>query len=167
MRATIGAAAETALFESLPADAREGFDHAVSAHEFYPTAPLVTYLRAYAAGDVSRLEALGQALSPANIASSLSAMRVARTPEAVLHVVQPLMARFHDWGRLVVDHRAAREATLHIQMPREFAPEMCHYLAGVARSLLATSGRKARVETQTCMAHGADECALGIRWGEG
>ncbi|HEY8090914.1 MAG TPA: protein kinase [Polyangiaceae bacterium] len=167
VRATVGEQAEAALFASLPAEVREAFDHAAAQEEFYPTAPLVAYLRAYAAGDLGKLEALGQALSPANIASSLTAMRVARTPESVLHVVQPLMSRFHDWGRLAVDHRGPREATLHVQMPREFAPEMCHYLAGVARSLLATSGRKARVSTKACMADGAEECEIAIQWGEG
>lgn len=159
-RATLGEPEEAALFASLGAEVREAFDAAADVDEFYPAAPLVTYLRAYAAGDLARVEALGESLSAGNLANALSAMRVARTPEAMLHVVQPLMARFHDWGRVSVELTGSRQATARVHMPRAFAPEMCHYLAGVARALLATGGRKARVATAACLATGADACEL-------
>ena len=166
-RSSMGPEKEAALFAALPAEVREGFEAAVALDEFYPAAPLVTYLRAYAAGDQGRLETLGQSLSPANLANALSSMRVARTPEAMLHVVQPLMSRFHDWARVDVESTGAREAIIRLHMPGSFAPEMCHYFAGVARSLLATGGRKARVTTIACVATGAPECTLRLQWGDG
>jgi hypothetical protein len=165
-RVVMGEAKEVALFAALPADVREGFDAAVEVGEFYPAAPLVSYLRAYAAGNPTRLEALGESLSAGNLAQALSAMRVARTPEAMLHVVQPLMARFHDWGRVSIEPTGARRATAHIQMPPGFAPEMCHYLTGVARALLATGGRKASVTNGACLSTGAAACELKVEWGE-
>jgi hypothetical protein len=165
-RATIGEAAEAALFASLGPEVRDAFEAAVDGDEFYPAAPLVGYLRAYAAGDLARLEALGESLSAGNLATALSAMRVARTPEAMLHVVQPLMARFHDWGRVSVEMTRARQATARVQMPPGFAPEMCHYLTGVARALLATGGRKAHVTNVACLAKGAETCELLVEWGD-
>ena len=116
-KASMGLEREAALFAALPPDVREGFVGAVALDEFYPATPLVTYLRAYAAGDPTRLEALGQSLSPANLASAFSSMRIARTPEAMLHVVQPLMSRFHDWARVDVESTGAREALVRLTMP--------------------------------------------------
>jgi hypothetical protein len=163
-RDVLGEEREAALFRGLPAELREAFDAAVSLDEFYPAAPLVAYLRAFAAGDPARLEALGQALSPGNLASALSAMRAARTPEAMLYAAQPLMSRFHDWARLDVSSTGAQEALARLHMPPRFAPEMCHYFAGVARSLLASGGRKARVTTVACLAYGAKACELRVQW---
>lgn len=163
-REALGEEREAALFAGFPAEVREAFDAAASLDEFYPAAPLVTYLRAFAAGDLARLEGLGQSLSPGNLASALSAMRVARTPEAMLHVVQPLMSRFHDWARVEVRGTGAREAVAQLYMPPAFAPEMCHYFAGVAQSLLAAGGRKARVTTIACVGDGAATCELRVQW---
>jgi hypothetical protein len=165
-RAALGDAREATLFASLPAETRDAFDAVADIGEFYPAVPLVEYLRAFAAGHMELLESLGESLSPGNLASALLAMRVARTPEAMLHVVQPLMARFHDWARVSVAMTGARQATTRLHMPPGFAPEMCHYFTGVARALLAMGGRKAHVRSGACQAEGAECCEMKIEWDE-
>jgi hypothetical protein len=164
VRAAVGEEAEAAVLASMPAAARDAFAAATDPHEFYPSAPLIDYLRAYARGDLSRLEALGESLSGGNLASALSAMPVTRSPESALLVVQPLMARFHDWGRIEVEMTGSDEARARLGLPQGFAPVMCHYLGGVARAFLALGGRRAAVRHEACAAEGAPACVLRIGW---
>lgn len=134
--------------------------------ELYPATALVSYLRTYARGDGSKLEALGESASAVYLPSTLTALCVARTPEALLQVVQPLMARFHDWGKVDVEMTGTQEATARFGLPAGFAPEMCHVLGGVARTLLATSGRRATLTHMACRAHGDPSCELRVAWAE-
>jgi hypothetical protein len=117
VRAKIGEQEETTLFARLPAEVREAFATATDLEEFYPATPLVAYLRAYSGGDPARLEDLGEALGGVNIPTALTAMRVARTPEALIHVVQPLASRFHDWAKTRVQMSGTHEARVALALP--------------------------------------------------
>jgi serine/threonine protein kinase/GAF domain-containing protein len=164
--AAAGRAEEERLFEGLPADVREAFAQATASDEFYPTAPLVVYLRAYAGDDLGKLEALGQLVSGVPLMTALTEMRVARTPEALLHVLQPLGARFHDWSRSSMRMTGSHEARVAFHMPDGFAPIMCSYFVGVARELMALTGRRGTVESVACRARGAATCELRVQWAD-
>jgi hypothetical protein len=162
--AAVGPGEEAARFASLPREVRDAFDAASDPEEFYAASPLVAYLRAYAGDDLSKVESLAQVSSGPHLTAALTEMRVARTPEALLHVLQPLGARFHDWGRSTVKMAGTHEARVCFFLPQGFAPVMCSYFVGIARELLAITGRRGTVEQIACAAVGAPSCDLRVQW---
>jgi hypothetical protein len=164
VRRLLGEPAEEALVASLDEEHRAVLAAAVDADEYYPADTLVAYLRAYAGGDLARVEALGEQVAQESLPAVVRAMKIARTPAALIHIAPPLMHRFHDWGRLEISLSDATHATSKLIMPSELAPEMCRYFGGVLKALLALGGKSAEVKHSACVANGAPMCQADVSW---
>jgi hypothetical protein len=160
----IGTSAEARVFASLSRADREAFAEATDDDEFYPAPPLVAYLRAYASGDDTKIEALGAAVAGLVLPELIRTLKIARTPESLLHVCPILLHRFHDWGQVDVRRVASDTASASVQLPEGFAPVMCHYLCGVMRGLLASTGRQATIEHASCVGMGGTCCEFTMTW---
>ena len=160
----IGTSAEARVFASLSRADREAFAEATDDEEFYAARPLVAYLSAYADGDNSKIEALGAAVAGLVLPELIRTLKIARTPESLLHVCPVLLHRFHDWGHVDVRRVASDTASASVQLPEGFAPIMCHYLCGVMRGLLASTGRQATIEQASCLGMGGTSCEFTMTW---
>ena len=165
VREVIGSAAEEALFQALPAADRTQLEDALkSPSRLFPAAPLVTYLRTFARGDLARLQVMGERLIATLLPEYLTSFQIERAPNPLLRAFESLFHRFHAWG----DFHFVRESTdrtrIELAMPRELAPEQCTSLLGGMIGGVRTMRREVRGEQIACVANGAPACAFVIQW---
>jgi hypothetical protein len=164
VRRQFGSAEDLRAFRAIDSTWRAVFEAIDDDDELYPAPAFVEYLRAFAGNDLARLEVLGSRVSSITIPEALRAMRITRTPETLLAVVEPLLHRFHHWGKADVEVTGDGSAVVKLGLPSDFSPVMCHYFGGLLRAVLGMVGREAKVSHQSCAAAGAGSCVLGVRW---
>jgi hypothetical protein len=98
----VGPAAELRIFAKLLPGEREVFTEATDPSKLYLAAPLVAYLRAFADGDLTRLQPLSASLATDAMRDAIRQLRIAWTPETLLSVTPSLLRRFHAWGQVQV-----------------------------------------------------------------
>lgn len=163
-RRLLGVEAERALFERLPIDTRTVFAAVHDGAALHPAQPLVEYLRAIGDGDLARIEAFGGQVAAASLPDELQRMNVSRTPETILYLANDLMRRFHEWGTVAVVGAEANRSELTLTLPDGFAPEMCSYLSGTMRALLASGGHEPALRQTECSADGVGPCRFELTW---
>ena len=163
--ARVGAAGEAAIVLALAEEDRQFFSGGAQEDAaWYPTAPLLGYLKTYAGGDLAKLEVLGSAVTSRVLPELLRVITVARTPSTLLHIASPLFYRFHDWGKVEIVRTGTQDATLTFEMPKGHAPTMCHFMSGSLIALLRFAGTSPHVRHERCMALGAGACELRVGW---
>jgi hypothetical protein len=121
------------------------------------------YVRATCPHEADLLAA-GQKLGTTVAVVAVEAMRIARTPETMLHIVPTLAARNHNWVASHVDRVDLDEATLVLTTPASTAPFMCTILRGGIPAMLEAIGVSCSVVERECRRDGAPSCRLHVRW---
>jgi hypothetical protein len=160
----IGNTAEGKLFASQPPALRAVFDAARERGGLHPTSAYVDYIKAYSNGDLARVELLGRITAGLTVPEAFREMRVAHTPETLLHVSAELLHRYHDWGNVTVIRNGDASALVELEVPRAFAPTICHFLIAVLAGLIKGIGRKPVLREQCCVARGAGCCRYEVSW---
>lgn len=159
-----GPEAEEALVGSLDEGSRATLRDAIDPTELYPSDAFVAYLRAYAEGDVTRVEQLGHAVGRTLLSDVLPSLQIERAPFTLLRAFGALSHRFHGWGTFEFEPRTRGRASASLVLPRDYAPAVCGFFGGMMRALVNCATPDVHVEHESCTSRGDPICVLAVSW---
>jgi hypothetical protein len=161
---TSGASMDARVMASLSSDVQAALLEVVDPEHFYPTPPLVEYLRAYANGDPALVERIGEVLVNRTLPELFSSLQVERAPHTMLRTVEPLFHRLHTWGRFGFERKTTDSTIVRFDLSRRLAPEMCSLMAGTLREVVRFVRRSVHVKQTACVSKGATACEFVVNW---